>query len=116
VLLPPLCERLATIAPGIRLHVRGYVHRDEAIRLLDDGRADVAIGVPPTRKAGRILWRPLFEDGFVCVMRKGHPAADRPLTLDRYLALSHILVSPEDDRFGIVDEAPRGPAARASWR
>lgn len=103
-LLPSLFEELAHAAPGIRMHVRGFDDRDEAIALLDSGVADVAIGVPPTERAGRILSRPLFEEGFVTMMRADHPAAGSELTLSTFLAWPHVLFSPEDDRFGIVDE------------
>ena len=103
-LLPALFEELTRAAPGIALHVRGFDDRDEAIALLDSGKVDVAIGVPPTEKAGRILSRPLFEDGFVTMMRAGHPAARGTLTRSAFLAWPHILFSPEDERYGIVDE------------
>jgi DNA-binding transcriptional LysR family regulator len=103
-LLPALFEELTRAAPGITMHVRGFDDRDQAIALLDSGVVDLAIGVPPTEKAGRILSRPLFEDGFVTMMRAGHPAAESPLTRSAFLAWPHVLFSPEDDRFGIVDE------------
>jgi len=103
-LLPALFEELTRAAPGVTMHVRGFDDRNEAITLLDRGVVDVAIGVPPTEKAGRILSRPLFEDGFVTMMRAGHPAAARALTRSAFLAWPHVLFSPEDDRFGIVDE------------
>ena len=103
-LLPALFEVLMNTAPGITLHVRGFHDRDEAIALLDSGVVDVAIGVPPTEKAGRILSRPLFEDEFVTMMRVGHPEQGAPLTRSAFLAWPHVLFSPEDDRFGIVDE------------
>jgi DNA-binding transcriptional LysR family regulator len=103
-LLPALFEELTCEAPGITLHVRGFDDRDEAIALLDSGVVDVAIGVPPTEKAGRILSRPLFEDGFVTIMRAGHPAAESALTRATFLAWPHVLFSPEDERFGIVDQ------------
>jgi hypothetical protein len=41
----------------------------------------------------------------VCVVRRGHPAAEAPLDLPAFLALSHLLVSPENERFGQVDAA-----------
>lgn len=103
-LLPALFEALTHAAPGTSMHVRGFDDRDEAIALLDSGKVDVAIGVPPTEKAGRILSRPLFEDGFVTMMRTGHPAASGTLTRSAFLAWPHILFSPEADRFGIADE------------
>ncbi|WP_225773250.1 LysR family transcriptional regulator [Inquilinus sp. Marseille-Q2685] len=101
-LLPRLAPVLQETAPGITLRVRSFTARDDAIGMLDAGEADATIGVPAA-PAGRILSRPLFEERFVCVLRRGHPAAGRPLDLDRFLALSHLLVSPENDQFGMVD-------------
>ena len=40
----------------------------------------------------------------MCILRNGHPAAKR-LDMDTFLSLSHLLVSPESDRFGLVDAA-----------
>ncbi|WP_395845543.1 LysR family transcriptional regulator [Cystobacter fuscus] len=104
VLLPRLVSALREVAPLITLHVRGFTARDDAIGMLDAGEADVAIGVPPA-STDRILTRPLFEERFVCVLRKDHPAGRRPLDLEGFLALSHLLVSPENERFGHVDAA-----------
>lgn len=104
VLLPRLLEALRAVAPGVTLRVRNFTARDDAIAMLDSGEVDLTIGVPPS-PTGRILNRPLFEERFVCVLRKDHPAAVRPLDLDAFLALSHLLVSPENDRFGEVDAA-----------
>jgi DNA-binding transcriptional LysR family regulator len=104
VLLPKLIEFLRDNARGITLQVKHFNARDDATALLDAGEVDVAIGVPPS-STGRILTSPLFEERFVCVMRKDHPAARTPLTIEQFLALDHLLVSPENERFGHVDAA-----------
>ena len=105
VVLPRLLERLAAVAPSVTLRVRDFTNRDHAVTLLDGGEIDLAIGVPPTMNVGRFLSRPLFEERFVCVMRKDHPAAKERLDLKTFLSLSHLLVSPENERFGRVDAA-----------
>ena len=92
VVLPRLLERLATVAPAVTLRVRSFTNRDDAVTLLDGGEIDVAIGVPPTVAAGRILPRPLFEERFVCVLRRDHPSAKARLDLKTFLSLSHLLV------------------------
>jgi DNA-binding transcriptional LysR family regulator len=104
VLLPHLLAVLREKAPGITLRIRDFTARDDAISMLDSGEVDLTIGVPPS-PTGRILNRPLFQERFVCILRKGHPAAEAPLDLDNFLGLSHLLVSPENERFGIVDVA-----------
>lgn len=103
-LLPQLVAYLAKAAPDATLQVRNFSARDDAIDLLDAGEVDVTVGVPAT-KTGRILTQPLFEERFVCIVRKDHPAARRALDLDAFLALPHLLVSPENERFGHVDAA-----------
>lgn len=104
VLLPALLERLREQAPGITLRIRNFTARDDAIHMLDSGEVDLTVGVPPT-PTGRILNRPLFQERFVCILRKGHPATEVPLDIHNFLSLSHLLVSPENDRFGMVDAA-----------
>ncbi|MBB3311357.1 DNA-binding transcriptional LysR family regulator [Rhizobium sp. BK196] len=103
-LLPQLAAHLAKAAPDATLQVRNFSARDDAIDLLDAGEVDVTVGVPAT-KTGRILTQPLFEERFVCIVRRDHPTAPRTLDLDAFLALPHLLVSPENERFGHVDTA-----------
>ncbi len=102
--LPRLVAMLRETAPGITLEVRNFTDRDDAVAMLDAGEVDMTIGVPPT-PAGRILSAPLFDERFVCILRKDHPAASQDLSLETFLSLSHLLVSPENDRFGVVDAA-----------
>lgn len=103
-LLPTLLEVLREQAPGITLRIRNFVARDDAIGMLDAGEVDLTVGVPST-PAVRILSRPLFEERFVCVVRKGHPTLRPPLRLKNFLEHSHLLVSPENDSYGVVDAA-----------
>ncbi|WP_245930866.1 LysR substrate-binding domain-containing protein [Methylobacterium radiodurans] len=102
--MPALAEALATAAPGVDLRVRGFTNRNEAVRLLDEGLADAAVGVSPGTEA-RILARPLFRERFVCVARSGSPAAGCFGDAAAFAAGRHVLVSPEGDGFGAVDEA-----------
>lgn len=104
VLLPALLEALAQQAPGIALNVRAFNDRNEAVELLDAGAVDAAIGVPPTQSDGRISTLPLLRDEFVTIVARGNPAARRGMTLKSFLSLSHVLVSPEGERHGIVDQ------------
>jgi DNA-binding transcriptional LysR family regulator len=70
--------------------------------MLDAGEVDAAVGVPVSTSP-RILSRLLFEESFVSIVRADHPAAARGLDLDTFVALDHLLVSPEGDRYGHVD-------------
>ena len=102
-LLPDLISCLHRLAPSAKLAVRSYSARDDSIAMLDAGQADVAVGVPPSSAPGRIFSRPLFEERYVCVVRRNHPVLEGALDLETFLSLSHLLVSPEGDRFGHTD-------------
>jgi DNA-binding transcriptional LysR family regulator len=114
-LMPGLLAVMTREAPGVSMRVLPLTTRDPR-RLLDDGQADLAIGyfpaVSPDLAARSLAGDPvtfkhhrLFEGDYVCVMRKGHPLAGRPLTLERYCAARHLLVSFSGRAFGFVDGA-----------
>ena len=105
VLLPQLSHALQEQAPSVMLKVVAFSHRDSAVELLDAGKIDVAIGIPPTQQDSRILSRLLFQDEFVTLLRRDHPAAGQVLDLPTFLKLKHVLVSPEGDGYGVVDAA-----------
>ncbi len=103
--LPKIMACIHRLAPSATVHIRPFIARDDAVALLDSGEIDLAIGVPPRSAPGRILTRPLFKERFVCVVRRGHPAARVPLDLQAFVGMSHLLVSPENDQFGHMDAA-----------
>ncbi len=99
-----LAHHLARAAPGCRLALLPY----EGARTLERmaaGEIDLWLGVRPSLPDA-LRMRPLFAESFLCVVRPGHPAARRPLDLDTFCALRHVLVSPSGGAFeGTVDEA-----------
>jgi DNA-binding transcriptional LysR family regulator len=114
-LMPGLVRVLEVEAPRVTLRVVPLTTRDPR-RLLSDGEADLAIGHFPTvladlsaqAQAGttvQFLHHRLFAGTYVCVMRQGHPLADKPLTLDRFCSARHMLVSFSGRAFGFIDEA-----------
>lgn len=105
VLLPALLEAIAQQAPGVSIDVHAFHDRDHAVDLLDAGAIDVAIGIPPSHAESRILTRPILRDEFVTIIARDHPAARRAMNMKTYLSLPHVLVSPEGQRHGLVDEA-----------
>lgn len=101
VILPPLKRRLAEAAPGVDLVVLNAL-RAQGVALVDRGEADLAIGLlpdPPAHVRAQVLYR----DRLVCMGRPDHPALRRPLTLDRYVGLSHVLVRAPGDPRSVVD-------------
>jgi DNA-binding transcriptional LysR family regulator len=114
-LMGGLAQQLQTHAPGVSLRVVPLTTRDPR-KLLSDGAADVALGYFPAvltdltglAQAGEAVafeHQRLYAGQYVCVMRKGHPLAQQPMTLDTYCAAHHLLVSFSGRPYGYVDEA-----------
>jgi len=71
---------------------------------LDADRIDLAItafiDVPR-----RVISRQYSRDRFICLGRSGHPAFEGGLTIERFVAYPHVLVSYRADHTGIIDSA-----------
>ncbi|MDP2310872.1 MAG: LysR family transcriptional regulator [Pseudomonadota bacterium] len=114
VLVPGLTARLRAEAPGLDLHVSSIP--SEGITELVSGAVDVVITRPLGGDVrGGLYQQVVFEDDFLCVLRAGHPAADR-FDLDAFLAWPHVLVAPRGQTGGVVDTvlATRGLARRVA--
>jgi DNA-binding transcriptional LysR family regulator len=100
ILMPPLMNRLQSIAPNINIEV-WEIGRD-AIAALKEGKIDLAIADSWTLKQCQYN-KVLFSESFTCLARADHPRIQGKLTLDKYLAEEHILVSPRGRVLGHVD-------------
>jgi DNA-binding transcriptional LysR family regulator len=115
-LLPRLLQRLEREAPRVRLQVRAWQEHGIPPEL---ARGDVDLvlgfnrGLPPGHHA-----KPLFEDRFVFVARKGHPLVRGKITLATYTKLAHIIVSHEPNARGVFDDilAQRGLSRHVALR
>lgn len=105
-ILPALVDEVRRTAAGVDLRIR-FVEKDRVFELLDDGRIDIALGV--FADAGkRFDLRTVFEEHFLCLMRRGHPLLEAGLTIESYAAASHVLVTERGDEHGAVDDALAG--------
>ncbi|KFE56506.1 LysR family transcriptional regulator [Pseudomonas syringae] len=103
----PFLSALRQLAPNIRVSVLPIDNQGLQLQL-DRGDIDLAL-VTVEAAASGLHAKLLFEESYVCVMRSDHPdATKKKLSLDRFCALDHILVSPSGGRFqGVTDEALR---------
>jgi DNA-binding transcriptional LysR family regulator len=103
VLLPSLARALHEEAPGVTVEFTPW-RGAATTRELQAGAVDLVLGVGELDDDPSGLYKKrLFGDRFVCVVRRGHPGVGRKLTLDRYLALPHVLVSPRGGATGLMD-------------
>ncbi len=114
-IVPGLMDILEHEAPGVTLRILPLTTRDPR-DLLESGSADMAIGHFPgvLAELGAIhlqehnplfLHQRLYDGEYVVVMRRGHPLASQPISLDAYCEARHLLVSFSGRPFGFVDEA-----------
>jgi len=114
-LMPGLVETLEQEAPGVSMRAVPLTTRDPR-RLLDEETCDLAVGYFPSLLADLtahaqsgeplpFLHLRLYDGEYVCVMRKDHPLATGPFTLNRFCAARHMLVSFSGRPYGFIDEA-----------
>lgn len=101
VFLPRLLARLKREAPGVVVEVEN-MPQARVVDALASGRIDIAVGFLPELQAG-VQQARLFRDRYVCLVRAGHPAASRRLTLAQFLAAGHVSVSAEGSAHQIVE-------------
>jgi len=110
--IPPLMARLIAVGVQARIEVHPMIDRDPRPLLAAD-EVDFAVGHFPEVAAalvaqGRLATfrhRRLTETRYVCAMRRSHPLAAAPLTLDAFCAADHALVSFSGRPHGFVDQA-----------
>ncbi|MBL6959150.1 MAG: LysR family transcriptional regulator [Rhodospirillales bacterium] len=100
-ILPPLMARISKAAPGLELHLITE-DRKLALEALDSKRADLVLGTFENFKSS-IRVKQVFEEEFVCLVRKGHPIVKQKMTLETLLSYRHLLVSATGSRKAIFD-------------
>lgn len=112
LLMPALIARLQAERARARIELHPLADRDPR-PALSQGELDFAVGHFPETVAalvaqGRLAplrYHRLAEGRYVCVMRREHPLAGAPLTLDAFCAAEHVLVSLSGRAHGFVDQA-----------
>ncbi|WP_455925597.1 LysR family transcriptional regulator [Pseudomonas putida] len=103
VILPPMFQRLRRLAPAVVIE-SFLCKRRETTKELAAGRLDFAVDAPLNTDP-QVRHVKLMEDQYVCALRKGHPLTKEKISLDDYLALTHIHISSRRNGLGYVDLA-----------
>ncbi|HEY2254795.1 MAG TPA: LysR family transcriptional regulator, partial [Variovorax sp.] len=113
-LLPGLVEIVEQEARAVSLRVIPLTTRDPR-PMLENEAVDVAVGYFPGVVAALAArehsgvglpfeTQRLYAGQYVCVMRRDHPLAQTPLTLDSFCAARHLMVSFSGRPFGFIDQ------------
>lgn len=105
--LPKLFARIQRVAPNMPLQVQ-TADRKTALDLLEDDRADLALGTFDDMSQ-HLRTEFLLEDHLFCVFRRDHPIARRGARFDieAVLAYPHLIVSATGQRTAIFDDLLR---------
>ena len=101
ILIPVLMKRLEIDAPNI--NIRLIPSQGRTLEMLDNQEIDFGIsafGDIPEKYGSA----PMIDDTYVLLMREGHPLLDGDITLERFLAARHMVVSPKGESHGFVDD------------
>lgn len=103
ILVPSLISRVREFAPGVEIHVRqprDYLPEED----LENGNLNVVLGFDVSLETPtRLHQQGLFHDVFVTIVSESHPLIDDSITLEQFVTMDHILISPSGDEHGIVD-------------
>lgn len=100
---PELVARLEVSAPNIDLHAMPFSVEENA-RQLREAQVDIAISLFAEPDAS-LRSLSLLESGHALAMRKGHPLADKAISLEAFVAARHLLISLSGETHSYVDAA-----------
>ena len=102
VFLPPIMERIHKQAPNVGVEVVEATIPDLGRRLAT-GEVNAAIGNLPGLLADTVT-QDLFEERYVCLLRKKHSFIGRKLSLEEFKEANHVLVASSFSGHNQVEE------------
>jgi DNA-binding transcriptional LysR family regulator len=103
-LLPKLIGHISRVAPNIKITVLPSEKQIPTEQLVS-GELDFLLGFShEVEKSSTIESQTWLEDEYCTIARKNHPELKKGLTLDKFLSLSHVRISPWGEKQGVVDQ------------
>jgi DNA-binding transcriptional LysR family regulator len=105
-LIVPFVEQLRRKAQHVRLALRCPQFAD-VTSMLANGELDLSIATTPDIPSLDLPSRLLYEESYICVVRKEHPLSGKEkVSLDEFCRFPHVVVSPGEGGFvGPTDRA-----------
>ena len=102
VFLPALLKHLRQLAPQASVNAVS-LPAAEVANGLEAGTVDLAMGYFPDLKKNNFFQQVLFSDGFISLLRAGHPVSARKLSLKQFLQLEHAVVRAESRTEEVIE-------------
>ncbi|MBK8324427.1 MAG: LysR family transcriptional regulator [Betaproteobacteria bacterium] len=103
LILPALHRLLRKDAPGFTIEVLPK-NKDDILTRLATGDVDLSTAAEAPKRSG-LFSMPLVNERFVVAVRRGHPLAERKLTIARMLEFPHVTVTAHGTTDAIVGRA-----------
>ena len=115
VVLGPLLRALESEAPNVDLAMLNLPNLEAQA---DAGAIDLGFSLSGRPMPMSLSSQELFDDGFLCLVRQGHPKVGKKLSLEQYLSLRHVVIAPSGTSGSLVDTEleRRGFARRVALR
>jgi LysR family nod box-dependent transcriptional activator len=101
VLIPGMLELAAKHGSKARFRIKPQVAQPH--RSLERGEADLLL-IPDLFCSHEHPQERLFDEHYVCVVWKDSPLAQGELTLERYMAASHVTMRPNDEDLPVLEK------------
>ncbi|WP_299497056.1 LysR family transcriptional regulator [uncultured Shewanella sp.] len=103
-LLPKLVSHITKVAPNIRITLVSSEDKMPTEKLIS-GELDFVLGFShEVEKSSTIEYQTWLSDNYCTIARKNHPKLKKGLTLEAFLSLSHVRISPWGESKGVVDD------------
>jgi|TARA_B100001964_G_C14143876_1_gene558762 DNA-binding transcriptional LysR family regulator len=103
ILFPKLAEVLEKEAPNIDVRSKQLGDVD-LLKELEAANIDFIIAGQQLQETENFISQHLYDEDFVCVMRKGHPLSKKKqLTIKEFSQSKHLMVATTGKAFGFVD-------------
>lgn len=99
---PALSKVLGKEAPGITVNFRptgGYLPKAD----MENGACDLTLLVVRETIPPNFYRQSLFEDPYLCAVRKKHPILSSKITIDRLTEFGHVLINPQGTLWSVTD-------------
>lgn len=102
-LLPRLVSHISEKAPNIAITVIPSEDKMPTDKLIN-GDIDFILGFShEVERSSTIDYQTWFTDSYITIAKKNHPQLVDGLSLDKFLQLSHVRISPWGEKQGVVD-------------
>jgi DNA-binding transcriptional LysR family regulator len=103
MIMPPVLAQIFHHAPGVRIELENLSATGMAE--MCEGTISLGFGVVDDGPVlENVASQALFQDRQVCLVRKGHPLLKEGMTLERYAATSHAMLSVTGRGGGRIDD------------